>query len=257
MTRLSRRYVLAPACLLLLLAVLALAVCADEPKLTLRLRRDFGYGGFSGEIEGSFTLTATGPPDVARVVFLMDGQPVAEALQAPFQYRFQTGQFPPGTHSIQAVGFAATGSELQSNVVGARFLTSAEAKQGISGLILPLLGIIFGLMFLSYVVTYLLSRRAGASGKGRRGYGVSGGAICPRCKRPFACALFGLPLIGSQLERCPHCGKWAFVQRASPEALAAAESAQAAVGASGPSLRIRNEDDQFQRELEDSRYQDS
>ena len=256
MKRPSRRSAAASVWALLILAGVALTVRADEPKLTLRLRRDFGYGGFSGEIEGNFTLVASGPSGMARLLFLMDGNPVAEFVQAPFQYGFHTGQFPPGMHTMQAVGYTDSGLELRSNVVAARFLTSAQARKGTIGLIIPLLAVIFGLMALSYAVTYVLARRRGRSPQPGQGYGLTGGGICPRCKRPFARALLGVRVVGTQLECCPHCGKWAFLRAALPEALAFAEAAQQSAGGSSPSPPVPSEDDQWQRELEDSRYQD-
>ena len=37
--------------------------------LTVSLSRDFGYGGFAGDIEGLFTIKAAGPDSLAKVVF--------------------------------------------------------------------------------------------------------------------------------------------------------------------------------------------
>jgi hypothetical protein len=254
MTHLSRRCAVATAFACALLTVVAPAVCADQQQLTLRLRRDFGYGGFASDIEGNFTLVASGPSTMARLSFLMDGNPVAEVTQAPFQYRFHTGEFPPGMHTMQAVGYTESGLELRSNVVATRFLTSAQAREGIIGQIAPLLAVIFGLMALSYAVTYVLAHRRGRSRQPGQGYGIMGGAICPRCKRPYARAFFALRLIGAQLERCPHCGKWAFVRAASRDELSAAEAAQEPEDSLGPSRPIGS-DREFQRDLEESRYQ--
>jgi hypothetical protein len=256
MTKLPRRCAVAMAFAWVILTVVPPAVWADEQQLTLRLRRDFGYGGLAGDIEGDFTLVASGPSGMTRMSFLMDGNPVAEVTQAPFQYRFQTGQFPPGLHTMQAVGYTESGLELRSNVVAARFLTSAQARKGTIGLIVPLLAVIFGLMALSYAVTYVLAHRRGRSPQPGQGYGIMGGAICPRCKRPFARALLGLRVVGTQLERCPHCGKWAFLRSALPEAPASAEAAQQPAGGSSPLPLIPSEEDRLLRELEDSRYQE-
>ncbi|MBC7261921.1 MAG: Ig-like domain-containing protein, partial [Chloroflexi bacterium] len=167
-------------CVLLFVLLTVPSARAEEPQLILRLRRDFGYGGF-GEIEGRFTLSASGPQDLTRVIFYLDDEPVAEVSQAPFQWQFHTGNFPPGVHTMYAVGYTHDGQELRSNALQVRFLTAAESRQAMSRLLVTLLGAIAGITVLSAAVTFLLSggrSRPHPSGIPQN-YGLFGGAICP------------------------------------------------------------------------------
>ena len=59
-----------------------------------------------------------------------------------------------------------------------------------------------------------------------RSYSIAGGAICPKCQRPFAISLLSLKLGFAKFTPCPYCGKWSLVQRASQEELRAAEAAE-------------------------------
>nr|MBC7245051.1 Ig-like domain-containing protein [Chloroflexota bacterium] len=245
-------------CALAVLLPMAKAAQAEQPQLILRLQRDFGYGGF-GEIEGSFSLSASGPSDLERVIFYLDDTSIAEVTQPPFQWKFHTSNFPPGMHTMSAVGYTRDGQEWHSNVLRAKFLTSAEAQRAMVRLLIPLLGAILGMMALSAAATYLLSggrRRAKPSGI-PRSYGLLGGAICPKCRRPYARHWWALNMgLFTKLDRCPHCGKWALVRIASKEELAAAEATsleQVAADKPYPSL---SEEERLRRELEESRFFD-
>jgi len=90
-------------------------------------------------------------------------------------------------------------------------------------------------------------RPAGA----RRDYGLLGGAICPKCGRPFGLHWWAPNLIGSKFDRCSHCGRWSVVGRASHEALAAAEAAEEAAAPEAPEL---NPEEKLRRQIEESRY---
>ncbi len=234
-----------------------LLIRAEEPQLLLQLRRDFGYGGF-GEIEGRFTLSVSGAQALARVVFYIDDEPVAEISQPPFRWQFHTGNFPPGMHTMRAVGYTGDGQELHSNKLQTRFLSAAESRQAMSRLLVTLLGAILGLMALSAVVTFLLS-----GGKSRpqpagvpRNYGLFGGAVCPKCKRPFARHWWGLNMGPAKLDRCPYCGKWSLVGRASREELAAAEARELERAALGNTPPMAAPEERLQRELDETRFLD-
>ena len=64
-------------------------------------------------------------------------------------------------------------------------------------------------------------------------------------------------MLTGKLDRCPHCGKWSVVRRATPAELSAAEAAELAAAkaeqAETPGL---SEEERLRQELEDSRYQD-
>lgn len=76
----------------------------SNQELQLRLKRNFGYSSGTGSIQGSFTLTASAPMELSRVVFYIDGQVMAEIAQPPYQVRFNTGEYSLGEHLLEAIG---------------------------------------------------------------------------------------------------------------------------------------------------------
>jgi DNA-directed RNA polymerase subunit RPC12/RpoP len=228
-----------------------------EPELVLSLHRDFGYGGF-GEIQGNFRLTASGPQDLTRVVFWMDDQVLGEVTAAPWQVRFHTDSFAPGSHAMSALGYTAAGQELHSNEIRTRFLSSQEAGHATTRLIVVSLGGILVLMALSALLSSVLFRRRGhALPPGTpRNYGLAGGAVCSRCGRPFARNLFAPNLMAGKVQRCPYCGKWGIVRAASRAELAAAEAAELEGITTPEQVPAESGPDQLRRDVEDSRFQD-
>src|SRR5512141_744044 len=87
------------ACLL----VVSLAA-AQTSQLTLTMSRDWGYGGFHGDIQGLFTMKIKGPADLAKVAFYIDDTVIGEATKAPFNLQFSTDNYPLGVHKLYAVG---------------------------------------------------------------------------------------------------------------------------------------------------------
>jgi DNA-directed RNA polymerase subunit RPC12/RpoP len=245
--------------LLVGVSLLALRVFAQgtEPQLVLSNSRLFGYGG-SGEIQGSFRLRVSGPEDLSRVVFEIDGQSMGEVTQPPWQLQYITDNFPSGEHTLTATGYTATGQELYSNEIRTRFLSSQQAGQATTRVVVVLLGGILGLMVLSALLSSVLfRRRTRASLPGTpRNYGLAGGAICSRCGRPFARHVLSPHLLGGKLERCPYCGKWGFVRAASPAELAAAEAAESGRSAGTEQPATQSGTEQLRRDVEDSRFED-
>jgi Zn ribbon nucleic-acid-binding protein len=243
--------------LLSLICVAPLWAQGDQPQLKLGLQRYFGYGGFRGDIQGTFRVTASGPADLNRVVFLLDGQPMGEVGEPPFQLQFETDAFAPGPHVMVAVGYTATGTELRSSEQHAVFLTAEEAGRATTSTILPLMGGIVGIMLLSYAITYFVSfRHKGSlpSAGAPRHYGISGGAVCPKCQRPFALHWW-TPHVGfGKIERCPSCGKWSLLHAASASELAAAAAEREGASASEP-LPASTSEETLRRELDDSRFE--
>jgi len=243
----------------LIAILLAVTVRAQGPPMNLKLGRLFGYGGFGGELQGVFRLSVSVPNALQRVVFYLDGQPIGEVSQAPFQLQASTDEFPPGRHTFVAVGYTSGGIELHSNEVYSYFLTAEEAGRATRNLIVSLLGGIFGLMALAFLISALLSRGQKPSAElGQpRHYGLFGGAICPKCRRPFGRHWWGLNMVMGRLDRCPFCGKWSVMQSASREALAAAAADELQQAARGEDVPALSEDERRRRELEDSRFQDA
>jgi hypothetical protein len=241
--------------ILLVFALLALAipfsVAGQDQSLSLRLSRDWGYGGFNGDIQGLFTMHVTGPADLARVVFMIDSTTIGEVDQAPFNLQFTTDSYPLGIHTLSAKGYSASGQEYASNSIQANFVP----PQNIGKMIFPILGIVLAAILLSAFVPFLASRRTVKLPLGaERNYGLRGGAICPKCHRPFPLPLFGANLGFSKFVVCPYCGKASLVKPATIETLRQAERAELE-NAQMPSQQPP-EGEQLKKDMDDSKYQD-
>lgn len=239
---------LAVSILVLALFLVAAPVHAQDTSLSLRMNRDFGYAGFGNDIEGLFSLIAEGPTNLQSVEFYIDATLIATDDESPFRIQFTTKDHTPGEHRIYAIGYSASGAPLHSNEITRTFLSAEESRGKMVQLIGPLLGIVFGLILLTTVVPALLIRKRPERGT----YGLSGGAVCPHCALPFPLKFFSFNMGAKKLDRCPHCGKWVMVRRASPAALAEAEARWAAQDTpSGTAPRRSHEDEQ----IDNSRYE--
>ena len=230
---------------------------ADEG-LSISLRRDFGYSSGTGKIQGTFTIKATGPDDLNRVIFLIDSDRLGEDQEPPFQTQFRTGDFPLGVHTLQAIGYRDTGEELNSNLIRNEFVSAEAGFQSAIKILLPILALVLGGMLISYLLPSLVGRRKHlATYPGNPpNYGPFGAAICPRCSRPFARHIWGLNLVVGKFDRCPHCGRWSLVGRASPQALRAAELAEQELAKQSNVLLASPDEERLRKDIEDSRYQD-
>ncbi len=194
---------------------------AQSDTITLRLSRDWGYGGPNGRIEGTFSMRVSGPENMSEVRFFIDAEMVAIDTTSPFQYQFKTGSFSPGQHTLSASGTLSDGTELQASTMQRTFLTKDEANTDTRGLVIPILVGVGAITLIATVVPLLLGKkREHKPGE----YGMAGGAICPRCTYPYSRNYLSPNLVVGKLERCPHCGKWAIARRATQGALEEAEN---------------------------------
>ena len=229
-----------------LLLPLKSGLAQDEASLRLSLLRNFG-SSLGGSIAGTFTYRVSGPDDLLRVVFLMDGEPIGEDSEAPFRLQFNTGRYALGPHTMGAVGYTVDGRELQSNVIQREFISNQESSRYLFWILIPILVLAVG--------GRLFSSWAANRGSGEPAVsGPLGGAVCPQCGRPFALHIWGFNLVMGKYDRCPHCGKWSLVRRASPQQLQAAafdaeQDTDTAVSLTPP--------DSFAKKLEDSRFNDT
>ena len=186
----------------------------DQPKLKLKLIRNFGYGGF-GKIQGSFTARIQDPPDgLMEVQFYLDDELMAEARTAPFEYKFHTGDFEVGEHTILVTGVLTDGVELQSESISTVFISSEQAWAETQRLIIPLLLLVAILTLIGAGIPLVWGRKKDFT-VGR--YGPAGGAVCPRCELPFSRSIFSPNLLVGKLVRCPHCGKFSLRAPASSD----------------------------------------
>ncbi len=221
-----------------------------EPEpLVLDFNRDFGYGGFGGEIQGRFSLKVQAPADVARVAYYLDDTLVFEGREPPFRWQFNTAEFPEGRHTFWAIGYTSDGREYHAEPFDRIFLSSDAAWRKTGDLVTPLLIFVAAATVIGVVAPMLLGRqKPHVPGV----YGMAGGAICPRCTFPYTRHIFAPNMLVGKLERCPHCGKWAIVPQAGADALQAAEKRLAAEGQG--ELDVLTEEEKLRRMIEDSRF---
>lgn len=229
----------------------------SDPKLTLSLKRNFGYSSGTGKIQGTFTLKVDGPENIEHVVFQIDGEEIGAKDVRPFELRFRTDDYTLGIHTFTAIGFSVDGSEFHSNQIRVEFVSAKEGWNSVLNILVPLLAIIFGGLLLSYIIPNMIGRRSKSEillGT-PNSYGLWGGAICPKCDRPFSRHFWGLNLGAGKYDRCPHCGKWSLVRRAFPEELKAAELAELQMK-SNQALPPASVEEKLRSDLDDTRYHD-
>ena len=234
----------------LIFFLLPASVLAQSEDLDLRLTRDFGYGA-GGQVQGKFSLRVDGPVDIVRVDFIIDGEVVQTITEAPFRYRFNTDDYPPGAHTMTAVGYLADGTQVMGPEFVRQFLSADDAKSSTMKIVVPLL-VIVGVATLVGALAPVLMMRSKEFKPGN--YGAAGGAVCPRCTFPYSRSVIAPNLLVGKLQRCPHCGKWAIVARASQQNLDQAEERWYKEGTS--SVDAPTQDEKIRQLLDDSRYED-
>jgi len=250
------------AFLKIMLAILFLISTAkaiyQEDQLQIRMKRSWGYSSGTGKIQGTFTIQASGPENLSRVIFYLDDQILGEVTQPPFDFRFVTDDYSLGAHKIYSVGITTGGEELVSNTVQVEFVSADQGWQAAENIIVPLVVVILGAVGLAIVVPLVFTRgkKEQLPPGAPRSYGYYGGAICPKCSRPFSRHIYGLNLGLHKYDRCPYCGKWSLVKRASKEDLEAAEAAEITAAQEGAFQPQTSEEDALRRNLEDSRFED-
>ena len=240
--------------LLIAPALFAPVALAQSATLNLELTRDWGYGGFNDDIQGAFTLKATGPANLTKVEFYIDTKKIGEATRAPFAIQFMTDDYPTGMHTLSAKGTAASGAALASQPLTARFIAAADGARNMLSFIVPILVIVCGAIVLAAIVPLVTGRKARAFAPGALRQYPLGGGLCPRCGSPVAYQFFGMNLLGAKLQRCPACGKWGVIRPASLDKLRAAEQAELAGGHA--QIPVMSDGDKLKKDLDDSKYQD-
>jgi len=232
---------------------IAMPVKAQD-QVRLSLSKAWGYS-MGGQIQGLFNMSVSAPEDATSVRFELDGEEIATVTQPPFSIQFNTDKYPKGVHTFSATIQTSGGQTLKSNVFSAEFVSAEQGWQVAQRIIIPLAAVVIVAMLAGLGAQFLMSKRGNRRpepGAPRR-YGIEGGAICPKCGRPFARHLFSPNLLVGKLERCPYCGKWSVVPAASREALTAAEAAE--VTASRPSVLEASPEEKLRRQIDESRYE--
>lgn len=227
-----------------------------EETLEVRLRRNWGFSSGTGKIQGTFTISASGPEDLAQVIFYIDDQVLGEVNESPFSLRFITDDYPNGGHTLSATGSTGAGITLQSNEIQAEFVSAEQGWRAAANIVLPLVVIILAAIGLAALVPFIFTRgkKENLALGAPRQYGFFGGAICPNCNRPFSRHIYGLNLGPRKLDRCPYCGKWSLVGQASKAELELAEAAEIEDAQKG-ALKPQLPEEKLKRDLDESRFE--
>jgi DNA-directed RNA polymerase subunit RPC12/RpoP len=237
---------------------LAYAQSADQ--LQLGLSRDFGYGGFGNDIQGLFSAKINNPPvNLTRVEFFIDSTSMGEDTTPPFSLQFNTDSYPLGAHTLSAVGYTSDGRKIDSNKIQSQFVPASAGTQTILKVVVPIFGLILLMVIIASVIPLVLNRGKLSSLPlgAKRNYGIGGGAICPKCGRPFPIRLWMFHIGFNKIDRCPYCGKWSLVR---PRSLADLRDAEAAeLSQEQPGITVTGETDaeKLKKEMDDSRFQNT
>lgn len=231
------------------------ATQAQDEELKISFSRDFGYSSGGGDIQGLFSIKVSGPDTLTKVVFFIDDEVIGEDAEAPFRLQFNTDSYSLGEHAMYAIGTISDGRALKSKVVHANFVSASEGTQTAMKILIPILGLVAVSVLLAAVIPIVTGRKTIPLEPGTpRNYPL-GGAVCPKCQRPFAVHIYGLNLGLGKLDRCPYCGKWSVVRRAPLQTLRAAEEAELEQAKETGSVQGMTEEEKLKKQLEDSKYQ--
>ena len=222
-----------------------------DESLELSIRKSFGYKAGS-RIQGSFWLEAHGPGEVEYVLFFLDEEVMGEVREVPFKIAFSTSSYPLGDHCISATAELANGEKLASERICYTFVGADAVKSEMAGFVVPF---VVGLAVLTLGGTLITSLITGRKGGFKLGaYSAAGGSVCPRCALPYSRHFISPNLIVGKLGRCPHCGKWAIVRRATAIELEQAEENYR--GLRGDAQKpVEDEVERLRKQIEDTRYE--
>ncbi len=227
--------------------LLAAIPASAQEALTLRLRRDFGFG-LGSNVQGTFSFRVSGPDNLERVEFLIDGDIIGADDMAPFRLQFRTESYSLGIHTLSAVGYTGDGRILNSNTIQRQFVSGSSANRVALWIIIPILVLALG----GRAVSSWIANRGRAHEDKLAVTGPFGGTLCPKCSHPFAMHIWGINVGLGKYDRCPHCGKWSLVRRVPSDVLHSASVALAKdVGENAPTT---NDGDSFRQQLDDSRF---
>ena len=236
-----------------LLAVFATQAQSNE--LSISFSRDFGYASGGGDIQGLFSIKVGGPDTLTKVVFYIDDAVIGEDTEAPFKLQFNTDNYSLGEHTVYAIGTTSDGSELKTQIVHANFVSASEGTQAAVRILVPILGLVVVAVLLAAFVPIITGRKTIPLEPGTPRNYPMGGAICPKCQRPFAVHIYGINLGLGKFDRCPYCGKWSVVRRTSLQDLRAAEEAELTHAQETGQVPGMSEEEKLKKQLDDSKYQ--
>jgi hypothetical protein len=224
-----------------------------DETLSLSIHKRFGFG-MGDRIQGRFVIKVDEPDDLEQVTFLLDDEPIFVDSAPPFQMDFSTGAYAAGRHRLAAIGRTVDGRTLSSEIYSYSFLSADEAMGQVTRVLVPLGALVLLFTLLGNLVPLLLDKQGRRFRLGR--YGAAGGAVCPNCSLPFSRKVLSLKLLLRKFERCPHCGRWAWVGRGSHAELKGAEGRYLAEQKQAGFQAGEDEAARMKRLLEDSRFEE-
>jgi len=235
--------------------VAVFAVLAQSDELSISFSRDFGYSSGGGDIQGLFSIKVSGSDTLTKVAFYIDDTMIGEDVEAPFKLQFNTDNYSLGEHTVYAIGTTSDGNELKTQVVHANFVSASEGTKTAVRILIPVLGLVVVALLLAAVVPIITGRKTIPLEPGTPRNYPMGGAICPKCQRPFAIHIYGVNLGLGKFDRCPYCGKWSVVRRTSLQNLRAAEEAELARAQETDQIPGMSEEEKLKKQLENSKFQ--
>lgn len=231
-------------------------VHAQSEQITLSMSRDFGYSSGSGKIQGLFSMKVSSAEILSEVDFYIDSTLIIADKEEPYKVQFNTDDYPVGTHIIYAVGVTKNGDQIKTNEVKVLFVSAEESRKAALGILIPVFGLVLLITLIAVVIPAVTARKKGELPPGAsRNYGIAGGTICSRCKRPFSLHMLAPNMLLGKLERCPHCGKWGIFRPFPSEKLHEAEQAELVKDIDSLSNHGLNAEEQLKKDVDDSRFQ--
>ena len=230
-----------------------------QSNFTLNIHRNIGYSSGS-QIRGSFNMTVVGPNTIKSATFLIDGQTMKVITTSPFSFDFNTNDYPSGWHDLSASIQTTDGQTVTTAVRRFEFATSEEETAAIRNIVVPMVGGLLVVILIVVGAQVLFFRNKPKTGLPLgtpRTYGITGGAVCPKCHRPFPLSLLSLNIgLGTKFTRCVFCGKWSMVRRASLAELRAAEAVELAEALPETPIHKKSEAEKLKEMLDNSRFTD-
>jgi hypothetical protein len=121
------------------------------------------------------------------VTFTIDEQLLAEDTEFPYTVKLDTGSYSLGSHTLSAVGYTKDGRELHANEIRIKFVSAGEGWKAALKIAGPILALVVLATVIGIAGPVVLGRGKNSQlplGEPRN-YGLRGGAICPRCGRPY------------------------------------------------------------------------
>ena len=242
----------------ILIALIVRPVMAQtpEPVYQLHVQRDFGFGA-GADIRGLFTVSIVGSADIKSVTFLIDGKQMTVVNTSPYKYQFNTSQYPFGWHDLTAEVTNTAGDVFTTTAQRFNFVTSAMETQSMKRIVLPILGLVFGVIIIIGAVQFIVMRKRPTSGVEpgtQRNYGYAGGSICKYCGRPTPRHVWGFNMLAGKLDRCENCGRWSIMRAVPLEVLRKAEQDEKITETAKPVISEKTDEEKLRDMIEKSKY---